>query len=238
MIVEMFTRDGFFPLSFLHTLGISGNPFCMDSNVAVVALIVSLVALAITSGQLLGQYFATADGYRRCQPSVMGSWAKRTRLRWRWTQFRFETFFTIPEIILLPFMVDQQQRRMVGNYNYDFEWVTGSTQSQENTMVLLGHEDNKTDEIVCWLPLLAALHAHERQLQRLGCYNVPQSGIQQAGPAVRFRERSWDFMSPEIVRPHAITNVSDIAVLVRRLGMIWGDFRKIIVPKWCHFQLS
>jgi hypothetical protein len=66
--------------------------------VAVTALVVALVALITTIGQLLQQYFATADGYRRCQRSVMGDWAQRTRLRWRWSQFRFETLYTTPEI--------------------------------------------------------------------------------------------------------------------------------------------
>jgi hypothetical protein len=67
-----------------------------DTNIAVVALVVALVALLTTIGQLLQQYLATADGYRRCQQSVMSHWAKRTRLRWRWSQFRFETLFVTP----------------------------------------------------------------------------------------------------------------------------------------------
>ena len=199
----------------------------IDTNVAVVALAVALVALIVTSGQLLGQYFATADGYRRCQPSVMGPWAKRTRLRWRWSQFRFETLFTIPEIVVAPFGLDRQQRR-VGQPPVDAksEWITGSPNSQEKTMIISSYDDRMRDELVCWLPLLRSLHTHEWELQRLGCYTGDTSSLPRAGPAVRFRERSWDFMSPEIVRPHAITNVSDIAVLARRLGMTWGDFRK------------
>ena len=66
--------------------------------VAILALIISLVALLATSGQLLQQYFATADGYRRCQPSVMGLWGHRTKLKWRWRQFRFETIYYVPSI--------------------------------------------------------------------------------------------------------------------------------------------
>lgn len=77
-----------------------------DTNFTITALIISLCALVLTLGQLLGQYFATADDYRRCQPSVMGLWAKRTRLRWRWSQFRFETLFTTPEIGLTLYYID------------------------------------------------------------------------------------------------------------------------------------
>lgn len=202
-----------------------------DTNVAVIALAVALVALIVTSGQLLGQYFATADGYRRCQPSVMGPWAKRTRLRWRWGQFRFETLFTIPEIIIAPFRLDGQQRRVAEpRMDSNSEWITGSPTSQEKTMIISSYNDRMRDELVCWLPLLRSLHTHEWELQRLGCYTDRKASLPRAGPAVRFRERSWDFMSPDMVRPHALTNVSDIAVLARRLGMTWGDFRKTISP--------
>jgi len=196
-----------------------------DTNVAVAALTVALIALIGTSGQLLGQYFATADGYRRCQPSVMGPWAKRTRLRWRWSQFRFETLFTTPEILLSSFWIDQHQRRVPETSRDDLEWVVGSPASQEKTMMVSPYVDCRTDEMVCWLPLLRSLHRHEWELQRLGCYNGRQPSVRLAGPAIRFGERSWDFMPVDIVRPHAIANVSDIAVLARRLGMTWGDFR-------------
>lgn len=83
-----------------------------ETDIAEAALAAALCAFIISLGQLLGQYFATAEGYRNCQPSVMGPWAKRTRLRWRWSQFRFETLFTAPRIFLTPFKVTQNQRRL------------------------------------------------------------------------------------------------------------------------------
>lgn len=66
--------------------------------IAITALVISLVALLATTGQVLQQYFATADGYRRCQPSVMGLWGTKTKLRWRWREFRFETIYYVPKI--------------------------------------------------------------------------------------------------------------------------------------------
>ena len=70
----------------------------MDA-VALVALIISLIALVITTGQLLQQYFGTADGYRRCQASVMSPrWAAMTKLHFRWPEFRFETHYCVPDI--------------------------------------------------------------------------------------------------------------------------------------------
>jgi hypothetical protein len=46
-------------------------------------------------------------------------------------------------------------------------------------------------------------------------------------PALLFHERSWDFQLPEIVRPLANTFVGDIAIIARRLGMRWKDFRPL-----------
>jgi hypothetical protein len=67
--------------------------------VALVALIISLIALVITTGQLLQQYFGTADGYRRCQDSVMSPrWAAMTKLHFRWSEYRFETLYCVPDI--------------------------------------------------------------------------------------------------------------------------------------------
>jgi hypothetical protein len=43
-----------------------------DTNRAASALAIALVALLTALGQLLQQYFATAEGYRRGQGSVMG----------------------------------------------------------------------------------------------------------------------------------------------------------------------
>ena len=61
------------------------NRVGMDKNnrVSLLALIVALLALVIALGQLIQQIFGTADGYRRCQSSTIGSWAKYTKLRSR-----------------------------------------------------------------------------------------------------------------------------------------------------------
>ncbi|CAM1509002.1 Fc.00g027410.m01.CDS01 [Cosmosporella sp. VM-42] len=72
-----------------------------DNQTAVVALVVSLVALLVSLGQLLQMFFSTAEGYRRCAESVMGVWHKTRTRRFRFYEMRFETMFTTPEIILL-----------------------------------------------------------------------------------------------------------------------------------------
>ena len=199
-----------------------------DTNLTVTALTISLCALLLTLGQLLGQCFATADGYRRCQPSVMGLWAKRTRLRWRWSQFRFETLFTTPEIALIPFSIDQDRQRTVVNLtNEKIECISGSPVSRIHTMAVSSAMTNNSDELACWVPFLESLHENEQELQEHGCYNYGMSEERQEliGPAVRFRERSWDSVPPDILRPLAISTVPHIAVMARRLGMSWVAFR-------------
>ncbi|KAG9241993.1 hypothetical protein BJ878DRAFT_195333 [Calycina marina] len=49
-------------------------------------LLLNISEVIEIQGQLLQQCFATADGYRRCQRSVMGEWSSKTRLRWRWRE--------------------------------------------------------------------------------------------------------------------------------------------------------
>ena len=36
----------------------------------------------------------------------------------------------------------------------------------------------------------------------------------------RVKERSWDFVSPEVIEPLAVIAISDIAVMARHLGMV------------------
>lgn len=214
----------------------SGGSPSIDTFLAIAAFAVSLTALVCSTAQLLCQYLATADGYRRCQASVMGTWAQQTRLRWKWSQFRFETLFTVPEIILWS-----------GSKDEEVELITGSSDSRTRTYVspkpadsphmyrvaateadprksVYGHTTSSNGELVCWLSLLETLHEHEWEVQSLKGYRVLVSYGKR--PAVRIKQRSWDFMSPDTIRPHAVSNLGDIAVLIRRLGMTWMDFRE------------
>ena len=74
----------------------------MDTTdaLAIVAIVVAATAFFVTVSQVLQQYFATAEGYRRCQYSVMGQWSGFTYRKFRWSEFRFETRFVTPHIRL------------------------------------------------------------------------------------------------------------------------------------------
>lgn len=214
----------------------SGGGLSTAPYLAVAACTVSLTALVCSTAQLLCQYLATTDQYRRCQASVMGPWAQQTRLRWNWSKFRFETLFAVPEIILCN-----------GGNDEEVELITGSAGSRSRTYVspipvdpphmyqalptspdprksAYGHTTSLNGEMACWLGLLETLHEHEGEVRSLEGYHGLVGGEKQ--PAVRIKQRAWDFMSPDAIRPHAVSNLGDIAILTRRLGMTWSDFRE------------
>jgi hypothetical protein len=78
-----------------------GDSNTVEVNVAVVALVVSLIALIVTANQLLAQIFSSADGYRRYSESVIGPWHRLRTRKWRWSEFRFETLYVTPQVVLV-----------------------------------------------------------------------------------------------------------------------------------------
>lgn len=123
-----------------------------DTNIAAAALAIALVAVVTTLGQLLQQYFATADGHRRCQPSVMGAWAQKTRLNWRWKEFRFETLYTTPEISM---------QWSSGHWISDNPLLTRPDifRTEIRVPVEVEPSSNTSHEMVCWLELLNSIQA-------------------------------------------------------------------------------
>ncbi|KAL8825213.1 MAG: hypothetical protein Q9191_004550 [Dirinaria sp. TL-2023a] len=230
----------------------SSGSNAVEVNIAAAALGLSMVALAVASAQLLGQFFATADGYRRCQPSVMGHWARQTRLRWRWSQFRFEALFTTPDICLYPrgsnhHVPDASRGASKNSLKWLISSDTNSNMASEATdlasqkslvkrssgidglaelesQYILPPSAQTGHEMAGWLVLLQDLGRNEWELRRQGVYVGPQK-TNLLSVACRLQERSWDFMPPELLRPMARTTVADIAMMARRLGMEWSSFR-------------
>ncbi|KFX94835.1 hypothetical protein V490_04139 [Pseudogymnoascus sp. VKM F-3557] len=208
-----------------------------EVRVAVVALIVSLVALVATTGQLLQQYFATADGYRRCQTSVMGAWGKKTRLRWRWRQFRFETLYSTPEIVMTDLFAPVCSA----------EYLLGLDDKETNKLwsapspINYGRVPSETranGDLVGWLELLSQMHrsTHKslapaktkddvnREIKLVNAHQRFHSDYRRV-PAIEVMERSWDFQPPDVSRPLAKTTLSTLSVMARRMGMRWKIFR-------------
>ena len=73
--------------------------FHLNSDaVALLALIVSFVALLIALLQVIQQYAATAYDYRRYSARTMGGWAKHTKRLFVLSEVRFEITFAVPHI--------------------------------------------------------------------------------------------------------------------------------------------
>lgn len=222
--------------------------------VSTAALVVALVALFTTASQVIAQLFATADGYRRCQDSVIGPWAKLTRRRFRWSEMRYETRYTTPRFGLFKTVVGDvsaypvedsgtgpiRSNRVLGilpprdnHYRLD-----GSHRSMRATFIgQISPRYSVSTEQVSWVMFLEALHYNSRFTYRaLGDFQpvtppqqmleLPLSVEDQPYSMydVRIEERSWDFMPAEVIRPLAVVSVSDIAIIARRLGMNWRQF--------------
>ncbi|KFY40145.1 hypothetical protein V494_03618 [Pseudogymnoascus sp. VKM F-4513 (FW-928)] len=164
-----------------------------EGVVAIVALIISLVALLATTGQLLQQYFATADGYRRCQTSVMGGWGNKTRLRWRWREFRFETIYYVPSISILlaseslmeefvkksgkkyatetSIPAEKQRKRSVPDLDKTHV-VTGWVVAENWWNSPEGRGYSEGGEMVCWVTLLERLRMAQAQMNII--YDPPK----------------------------------------------------------------
>ena len=199
----------------------------MADSVALTALVVSLIALLATAGQLLQQYFATADGFRRCQPSVMGFWAKKTRLRWRWREFRFETMFAVPRIIYGPVHSGTGKDTEIAGGNCS---LVDTDESLRASMTYPGWSSfgarryYSSDELACWIPLLAQLHAQGRETVKFFPQKPGAVENSTMVPVIQIVQKSWDFMPLDVVRPMASSTVSAVAIMGRRLGMTWKSF--------------
>lgn len=205
-----------------------------EGTLAAAALVVALVALLTAVGQMLQQYFSTADGYRRCQPSVIGPWASKTQLRFRWSQFRLETLFTVPHITL--YRTTWASASAPECPYRDGDWVAGADHGESKGLGLLisGSVPQDSVELVTWLRFLRAIQwTHKKMLSRLSRLSsnekedfslILQENRKLTIPIVRLEQRSWDFMPPDVVRPYARINLGDLAILARRLGMDWDRF--------------
>ncbi|EPE03001.1 modin [Ophiostoma piceae UAMH 11346] len=83
-------------------VGNSGSNNNNDTQVAVVALVVSVVALVGTLLQVGQQYLASAAGYSSCDESVIGPWHKTKKRQFRYSEMRFRVLFKSPVFFVCP----------------------------------------------------------------------------------------------------------------------------------------
>jgi hypothetical protein len=92
----------------------------------------------------------------------MRGWAARTRLRWRWREFPFETLYTTPEI----FMIGDGDTTVSNGVSFlnreYFVLITRPEESKARTLVAPEHFSRNvgklSHKIVCWIPLLCCMH--------------------------------------------------------------------------------
>lgn len=216
-----------------------------QDNTAVIAIVIACIAFFVTVAQLLQQIFGTAVGYRNCQESVIGKWAAYSKRLWRWSEFRFETKFTTPHIVLCA--VDQTPKQ-VGLYQQDpitsqFTLLTDHPQSRRNTLMDGIESGADNSDLVGWITLLDRLHRLQGQLPPSTYWdgiNFQKNLVKPQGerqdtvvksintmtcPTISLRQRSWDLVPPDVIRPFASSTVGDVIVLTHRLGMAWSELR-------------
>jgi hypothetical protein len=191
--------------------------------ITITALIVSALAFLATVGQLLQQYVGTADGYRRCGKGVMGPWGQRTRLRWRWREFRFECLYCVPYIEYDLPTKGTNGSRTVRPFCEQPELTTFDPNPPEK------HRDWNA-ELAGWVHLLHNLGLHDQHIRRR---IAPVNSYQAKRMAhcdwlrcarIELAFRSWDFVPDDVLRPLAITTLAGLAATTRRLGMSWKQF--------------
>lgn len=191
---------------------------------AIAALAVGVLALLATIFQTLQQYIATADGFRRCGPGVMGPWGSKTRLRWRWREFRFECLYCVPYVDFSLPVRGEDGSRTVRPFCDRPELTTFDPNPPDK------HRDWNA-ELAGWVHLLHNLGLHDQHIRR---QLIRPVGPQEAKRMtycdwlrcgrVETAYRSWDFVPDDVLRPLAITTLSGLAATTRRLGMSWKQF--------------
>ena len=232
--------------------------------VVLVALIVSVVALIVTSLQLSAQIFLTAEGQRKCSESLLSVWSKdnttKTRWKWRWSEARFELYFVIPEICLGTLVSPTPDERKPPEKNrshfgtFFHPLIEAETIPQRKAESILG-TDRELDcvlflaalaynapDTVSWLSFLTFLRletgdidtetviketfdtSSAREVAPEETCKPNLAPLEISWPRVKYRVHSWDYMPPNAPKPFAKFTIHDIAVLVRRLGMVWKTF--------------
>jgi len=212
----------------------------IDQNVfGLIALIISLVALATTTLQVLQQYFSSAEGYRRCAESVMGLWAKGTHRKLRAYEFRVEVVFDTPVIF-----TSEPTNNRGPIKERPIHYIDGTDDSYRDTRVLLpsaqdaAEKDAATrvhtadDERASWVTLLSTLQISEsksREWDEKQRRANPRSITVKApeyklAVGLQRKTRSWDFIPSSITKPYATSAICHLVEMMAMLGLYWKSF--------------
>lgn len=138
-----------------------------------------------------------------------------THRHFRWSEMRFETLYTTPRFGLSDSFDDVKEPRYALNGS-PLMMVKTHCEPYRNTSA-------SQTSLVSWVGFMQALHLTSSATLNCGAYYNQRILL----PDVTIETRSWDFVPPEVVRPLAVVSISNIAILARRLGMIWRRFEPL-----------
>jgi hypothetical protein len=135
-------------------------------------------------------------------------------------EFRFETLYTTPRIILPRVVIPVFDPYVLGGSQKS---RSASFMTPRKSILLANHQRYEA----CWVLLLSSIHDCALSLGlpglELSPINIPNFNFRlYASISV-----PWDFQLPHVVRPLATTPVGVIAIIARRLGMRWKEFRPV-----------
>jgi hypothetical protein len=198
---------------------------------AITAFVISIAALITTVLQALQQYLATADGFRRCAPSVMGLWSGGTHSKFRWRELRFEVLFETPVLfVAFPGNTKGPIKRPI----FD---VDGSDKSYDATNTVkpgkesISNISTADDEKASWVTFLEAIQRKERDSRKWeNDHLVSVTGKKYDSPKysvlhqLQKKIRSYDFVPTGVTKPFATTTISHLVETAALLGMFWKSF--------------
>ncbi|KAG9711400.1 hypothetical protein KCU73_g17200, partial [Aureobasidium melanogenum] len=160
--------------------------------------------------QTLQQYLGTADGYRRCGPGVIGPWGRKTRLRWRWREFRFEVLYCVPFVEYGLPVKGEDGLRITRPFCDQPELTTFNPNPPEK-------QRDWNAELAGWVHLMHNLGLHDQSMrQRIAAVSLRDAGRMAYIDWIRCAHvekayRSWDFVPDDVLRPLAITTLAGLA---------------------------
>ncbi|KAK6002752.1 hypothetical protein QM012_001502 [Aureobasidium pullulans] len=187
-----------------------------------VALAIGVLALLATIFQTLQQYLGTADGYRRCGEGVMGPWGRKTRLRWRWREFRFEVLYCVPFVEYGLPVKGEDGSRIIRPFCDQPELTTFNPNPPEK-------QRDWNAELAGWVHLMHNLGLHDQSVrQRIAPVILRDAGRMAYIDWIRCAHvekayRSWDFkqFEPNIGTLQAEGNHQVItSTVIRGMGVI------------------
>lgn len=220
----------------------------LSDNVAIAALVFSLVAMLTVMLQFVQTIIATAKGLPNCDKEVMGLWADFVHKRLRW--FRLEVQYEAPVIFLA------STNNEHGAVERSKIWyVDGSVSSCRETRVMEPIKDPEdmpgtgedppvnssglvpervstaNHELATWVTLIEAVQKMERdssnwEKKKWLDLSQKQPALLRATTlaiAIQSLKRSFD-KHPVLKKPYATTAICHIVELAAVLGIYWKEF--------------